>query len=45
MPNLNVFIDQPFNQGNNLININNEKLNTPMKSVSLKMIEAGQYML
>ena len=36
MPNLNVFIDQPFNQGNNMININNEKLNTPMKSVCFK---------
>ena len=36
MPNLNVFIDQPFNQGNNMININNEKLYTPMKSVSFK---------
>ena len=28
MPYLNVFIDQPFNQGNNMININNEKLKT-----------------
>ena len=36
MPNLNVFIDQPFNQGNNMININNKKLYTPMIGVSFK---------